>query len=300
MQIETLQFFCDVVRLKNFTRAAEANGVTQSTISQAVQQVEKEFNARLIDRSTRPLNVTQEGRICYKRFVDIISRYVSLKNSITTGDTVEISRVSISAIYSVGLSSMHHFITRYTGENPKVQVNLEYQHPDEVYRSVRRGDVDLGIISFPDKDPTLEVKPWRRERMMIVMSPDTKLNKEGDSMELSHIDMADYIGFDSGLKIRREVDRFLSSRKVSPTIVLEFDNIESIKRAVETGTGVAILPEPTVRREVTQGTLREYEISGEDFVRPLGIIQRRNAIVPACVADFIQLLMKGKEENDII
>jgi DNA-binding transcriptional LysR family regulator len=88
------------------------------------------------------------------------------------------------------------------------------------------------------------------------------------------------VAFDPDLVIRHEIDRVLHAHDVAPEIVLEFDNIETIKRALEIDAGFAILPEPTVVREVAAGTLARVRIADEEaareLVRPLGIIRGRN------------------------
>jgi DNA-binding transcriptional LysR family regulator len=104
-----------------------------------------------------------------------------------------------------------------------------------------------------------------------------------------------YIGFDKGLVIRREVDRFLREQGVAVEVALEFDNIENIKKAIEISAGVALLPEPTLRREVEAGTLVALQLTGCRLVRPLGIIHRRQQRLSAAALRFIDLLQEGND-----
>src|SRR5690606_5592682 len=98
------------------------------------------------------------------------------------------------------------------------------------------------------------------------------------------------IGFDSDLTIRREIDRILQTHGVEVLVAMEFDNIETIKRAVEIDAGVALLPEPTVRREVAAKTLVMVPFQREELVRPLGIIHRRGKELGSTTRRFIELL----------
>ena len=98
------------------------------------------------------------------------------------------------------------------------------------------------------------------------------------------------VGFDPDLVIRHELDRALAANGAEPVVVMEFDNIETIKRAVEIDAGVALLPEPTVGRELAAGTLATVRIAGEELVRPLGIIHARGKPLPPTAARFVELL----------
>ena len=98
------------------------------------------------------------------------------------------------------------------------------------------------------------------------------------------------VSFDPDLLIRHELDRAIAAHGVEPNIVMEFDNIETIKRAVEIDAGVALLPEPTVGRELATGSLCSVRIGGEELVRPLGIIHARSKPLAPTVRRFVELL----------
>ena len=99
-----------------------------------------------------------------------------------------------------------------------------------------------------------------------------------------------YVAFVKGLVIRREVDRFLREQGVAVATAAEFDNIENIKKGVEVGAGVALLPEPTIRLEVRAGTLKSVPLAGCRLVRPLGIIHRRQHKLGGAALHFLELL----------
>src|SRR5262249_20211839 len=104
------------------------------------------------------------------------------------------------------------------------------------------------------------------------------------------LDGQKFVAFDQGLVIRHKVDRYLRDHGAEVDVVHEFDNIENIKKAIEAGTGVALLPEPMLRSEVQSGSLRVVRLDGEPLVRPLGIIHRRHQDLSAAALGFIELL----------
>src|SRR6266545_2600350 len=279
MQIEALKVFCDVARLRSFSQAAQAQlprPITQSAASQVVSQLEHRLgDVQLIDRSTRPLQLTPLGRTYYEGCRRLLEQYAELEVSIRTAHAQLAGTVQVAAIYSVGLGDMGQYVQKFKAEHPDANVYLEYQHPDRVYEKVCEGAADLGLVSFPRRSPKLNAVPWREEEMVLVCSPVHPLAPCA-AVRLAQLNGEKYIHFDRGLTIRKQVDRFLRSQRVTVEVMLEFDNIENIKQAIELGAGVALLPEPTVRREIEDGTLMGRPLQGNRLTRPLGIIHRRH------------------------
>jgi DNA-binding transcriptional LysR family regulator len=294
MQFEALKVFCDVARFRSFSQAAAANDLTQPAASQIVHQLEKRLGVKLIDRSTRPPQLTGEGQTYYDGVRELVARYLEIESGIRRSTPEIPTTVQVAAIYSVGLRDMTQYIERFTAENPAERVQIEYLHPDRVYEKVLGGTADLGMVSFPKKSRALVAIPWRDEEMVLTCSPSHPLARHR-SVKLSRLArISSFVGFDRGLVIRRQIDRFLKENGVAPDIALEFDNIENIKHAVEV-SGVAILPFPSVQREIEAGTLAAVRITNARMVRPLAVIHRRNARLSPPVRRFVDLLRQPDE-----
>jgi DNA-binding transcriptional LysR family regulator len=294
MQIEALKIFCDVARLRSFSRSAEENNVTQSTASQTVQNLEERLGVPLVDRSQRPWELTLQGRFFYEGCRDLLDRYSALEREVKALRDGAGPEVRVAAIYSVGLRPMNQHVRTFSNLCPGVRVHLEYQHPERVYESVLGDRADLGIVSFPRAGRELAVIPWKAEPMVLACAPNHRLAGRG-SVSPADLSGERFVGFDQGLAIRAEVDRFLRRNKAAVDVVLEFDNIEAIKQAVEIDSGVSILPRPTLDREVQSGALAAVPFRNVHFARPLGIIHRRGRKLTAAVSRFIDLLQKDKE-----
>jgi len=290
MQLKSLKVFCDVVSRRSFSKAADDNGISQSGASQMVNHLEEELGVKLIDRSKRPFVLTPEGEVYYEGCKKLIHRYYSLEEEVRTLHMEVAGRVTIASIYSVGLSHMDRLVHDFTARHPRANVRLEYQHPDKVYELVEDDQVDFGLVSYPKSTRTLKAHPWREETMVLACSPEHAFAQE-DALPLRALDGQKLVAFDSGLKIRRELDKALSAAEVDPDVVLEFDNIETIKRAVEINTGVSILPAPTIAGEVADGSLAAIKIEDAELVRPLGIIQRKGVELGKTARRFIELLL---------
>ena len=131
--------------------------------------------------------------------------------------------------------------------------------------------------------------PWREEEMVLAVHPSHRLAGLGE-VDAGQLDGETFVGFEAGLPIRRAVDRFLRKHGVHVRVSLEFDNIETIKRAVEVPSGVAILPAPTVVGEVNSGTLCCVRFKDRRPTRPLAIIHRRSEQLGLGASRFLELL----------
>lgn len=288
MQLEALEIFCDVARLRSFSQAARAHGVTQSAVSQVVSQLEARVQARLIDRSTRPLRLTPPGQTYYDGCKAMLAQFAEMEAAVRGTRAEDAGTVQVAAIYSVGLGDLGQFVRRFIAEQPHAQVHIEYHHPDKVYQRVLDGTADLGLVSFPHKTPRLTALPWKEEEMVLACAPAHPLAQRL-SVRPAELAGAAYVHFERNLAVRRQVDRFFKGQGIAVEVVLEFDNIENIKQAVALNAGVALLPEPTVRREVQARSLAARPLHGCRFTRPLGIVHRRQRL-GAAARRFVELL----------
>ncbi|MEX0937966.1 MAG: LysR family transcriptional regulator [Pirellulales bacterium] len=291
MHVKSLKVFCDIVGRRSFSRAADENGLSQSGASQIVHHLEERLDVKLIDRTKRPFVLTPEGEIYYDGCRDLVQRYYALEEKVRTVHRDISGRVSIASIYSVGLAHMNQYVQHFLTQHRKADVRVEYQHPDRVYALVEEDQVELGLVSYPRSSRNIEVIPWREEPLVLVCAAGHPLAGR-DSVTLSELDGERLVGFVPELKIRREIDRALAAAHVDVRVVMEFDNIETIKRAVEIDSGVCLLPEPTVRRETASGALVAIPLSDVVLARPLGIIYRRGKELSETVKSFIDLLLR--------
>lgn len=293
MQLEAIKVFCDLASLRSFSKAAAANHRSQPAVSRIVHELERRLGGQLIDRSRRPLQLTPLGQAYYEGCKRLLEQFLELEASLMrTRSALSIS-IQVAAIYSVGLGDMGQFIERFEMQHPHVRVHVDYLHPDQVYERTLDGSVDFGLVSFPRHLRELTVLPWREEEIVVACSPKHRFASLS-TLTVQQLDAQKFIAFEKGLTIRREIDRFLREHEVAVDIVLEFDNIENIKRGIEIGAGLSLLPEPTFRQEVQAGVLRSVPLQDCRIVRPLGIIHRRRPALGSAVRDFLDLL-RGRE-----
>lgn len=297
MNIETLRIYCSVVRSQSFSRGAAMNNVSQSAASQAVHQLERHFGVQLIDRTKRPFVLTPEGEACYEGLRDVLQQFDSLEARVLSLRQEIAGSVRVGAIYSIGLHDMSRRMQEFMSRFPKAKVRLEFLGPTRVYEAVLDEEADIGIVSYPQAGRGLTVIPLRSEAMVLVCHPDHHLARL-KKVTLAQLRGENFIAFEKSLPIRKELDRHLRDNQVVVRVVMEFDNIETIKQAVEIGAGVGILPAPTVAKELKIGTLAAIPFAGENVRRPIGIIHRQRKAFTPTISKFVDLLKETFGEPD--
>jgi len=292
VNLETLQLYCDVVRLRSFSRGAAVNEVSQSAASQAVQQLEGDIGVRLLDRTKRPFTVTPEGRVLYDASRELLHRYEQARARIGSSRNRLDGTVRVAAIYSVGLHDVSRHMQPFMSAYPQARVRLECLHPHKVVEAVINDEADIGIMSYPPVMRSLAVIPWRSEKMVLVCHPAHRFARRRVVMP-QDLNGEKFVAFDPDLGIRKAIDRALKQRTVRVNVVMEFDNIETIKEAIAIGAGVGILPRPTVQKETEIGSLAAVPLGIPDLVRPVGIIYRRQKHLSPTVTRFIESLRKA-------
>jgi DNA-binding transcriptional LysR family regulator len=292
--LKHFRVFCDVAATRSFSRGAALSRISQSAATQLVLKLERHYDTTLVDRSKRPLALSAAGQICYQGFREILDRAAAIEEQVRSqGEDIR-GEVRVAAIYSVGLYAMNRCMQAFLRRYPQTKARLEFLPPARVYEAVVQQGVDLGLVSYPKAGRGLSVIPLRTEAMALVCNPAHRLARIR-KVTVDHLRGEAFVGFDPGLIIRREIDRYLRRHEVEVDVVMEFDNIETMKQAVEIGAGVAILPEPTVRAELERGVL-VAPLALADLRRPLGIIHRSRREFPPSVARFVELLRASQEE----
>ena len=289
MQIETLQIFCDIVEMKSFSRAAEKNMISQSAVSQQLGQLEKAFNTSLIDRHKKSFGLTSAGELFYNTCKDIITRFENFQSSLNYLKNSAKSKISIAAIYSIGMHSLQEYIKKFMAFHPNVHLDVEYLNADEIYKRLLLGKIDVGLVAVPRTSADIQVFDFVSEPLVFVCSPQHQFAKKS-SIDICMMQYQQFVAFARNLPTRNWIDQILLRYNVAVKPVMEFDNVETIKRVVEINVGVSIMPQTTIRNEVANGTLKAISFSNEKFKRPTGIIIRKNRVMNDNLKAFIELL----------
>ncbi len=291
MHIESLKVFCDLVELQSFSLAAERNFVTQSAVSQQVKSLEDKFKRRMLERvrGRREVKLTAAGEVFYREAKNVLDAYDQLNESLRglvgkIGGTVK-----VATVYSVGLHEMPAKVGEFMSKFPSAKIDLEYSRTTRVVRDVLNGSVELGVIAFPEPRRGLTIVQMPPNKLVLVCPPDHPLAKK-PRVRAKELSGQDFVLFERDTPTRKATDRILRSKGVEVKKAAEFDNIETIKRAVEVGFGVAIVPEPAVIDEKRSGRLAVVEMSEKEWIRQIGVLYRSDRDLSLAAKKFVGIL----------
>lgn len=292
MQIESLKVFCDLAETESFTKAAHINGVTQSAVSQTISALERQFKSILIERSKKNFRLTPEGDVLYDHAKRILQGYDAMHSKLQELEGVISGNIRIATIYSIGLHVLPACLKKFLKLYPTVNVHVEYRRSDQVVQDVIGNVVDLGMVAYPARDAKLEVLQLRKEPMVLICSPQHPLAKQ-HAIKTKALSGFRFVGFEPDIPTRKAVDKVLRENGVTPEYVMMFDNVETVKRAVEIDSGVALVPEATIKQEVANQTLAALSLDNPAFSRPLAAIYKKHRVLSPALKKFLTTLKES-------
>lgn len=289
MNIQNFKIFSDLVESESFSRAAKLNGITQSAVSQQLRAMEKHFNILIVDRSQKRFRLTREGQKLHDSAQKFLQIYDNLNIELQEMKKVISGTIHISTVYSIGLHGLPPYVKAFLAKFPKVNIRIEYRRANLVYEDVLSNSIDLGLVAYPQKHKQLEIIPFDDDMLVIAVSPEHPLAKE-TAVDIKELASQPFIGFEPDIPTRKATDAIFKKANIEIEPVMEFDNVETVKRAVEINAGIAIVPQTTVAREESQGLLKVLKFKGQTHMRPLALIHRKGRILTPAVRKLIELL----------
>jgi DNA-binding transcriptional LysR family regulator len=293
MNLVVLKTFCDLVDAGSFSKAAEANYVSQSAVSQQLAKLERELSTQLISRGGGLVAPTEAGKAFYAGAKAILRRYEQLLGEVKSAAHAVRGVLRVGTIYSVGFYLLEPYVRRFLQAHPEVNLHVDYTSWTRIYAAVVSGEMDLGVVAYPERHRSIEIIPFAREELGLVCSPKHRLARK-HKVEPAELSGENFVAFQENIPTRRYIDRMLKRYGLEVNIVSEFDNTELLKRAVEINAGVSILPGDNVQREVDRGDLAYAAFTdSEGWVRPLGILRRRGK-APGLAERMFLSILRGK------
>jgi DNA-binding transcriptional LysR family regulator len=266
------------------------NNMSQSAASQRIAELERGLGGiKLLDRGTRPLQLTEAGHLYSDFCREVLRRKEEFDVALDRMRNRMEGKVRVACIYSVGLSQMARLEEEYRRRYPAVELLVEYLRPEKVYEQILAGRADLGLISYPEPSREIGFIPWREEEMVVTAAPSHPLAAR-EVIAIADLENQGFIGFDDDLPIARELKRFFRDHGISVNLVMHFDNVLAIKEAVALGSGISILPEPTLGDEIRQHRLVAVPLEAPGLRRPLGVIHRRRQQFTLPMRAFLDLI----------
>ncbi|MBT6871463.1 MAG: LysR family transcriptional regulator [Candidatus Marinimicrobia bacterium] len=289
--IDLLKVFSDIAKAKSFSKAAELNFISQSAVSQQILFLENHFDKQLIIRGRGKFSLTHEGRIflngCHS-ILDLFQETVDLMDA-KLGKTKQ--TVNIETIYSIGFYRLPRCIKQFMSENKNINLHIEYSRSDKIYNNVIQGDCDIGITAYPWNHPLIDIQYVKNEKLVAVCAPSFHLSTNL-KISIKELNNLEFISFTHEIPTRSYIDSILKDNNIAVNHLHEFDNIETLKRSLEIGNGMAILPENTIVQEISNNDLVSIELAEGPFFRKIGVITRKDRPQSKTIKKIVKFLNK--------
>nr|WP_199044967.1 LysR family transcriptional regulator [Dyella sp. ASV24] len=280
-----LEVFVQIARLGSVRAAAEALHLTQPAASMALAEMERQLDAAVFARERGRLRLNTRGRELLPLAQELLERYAEF-GRVGSGGVDELGgELRIGASNTVGNYRVGELLGEFVRAHPHVSVRLRVSNTAEIVAAMLDHVLELGCVEGPVAHPSLEVRPWRDDALVVCTSPDHPLARKR-RLEPKDFAGARWVLREPGSATRSLSERALSSLPAGDT-VLELDQAEAIKQAVIAGLGIACLPEVAVIDAVAAGRLKVLHTPFLDLHRKLSLLLHRQRYRGALIEAFL-------------
>ena len=288
MELHALQVFETVVSERSFSRAAEKLFRTQPAVSLAIQRLENELGDKLIDRAAKELVPTDTGRTV----LDFARRFRNLENELA-GALAELrdksaGRLVIGANESSTLYLLPH-IQRYRAKFPKIKVQVRRSQSSRIPVELLEGDLELGVASYDPGDDRLATQVIYADALAFIVSPRHRFARRR-SVSIAELGEETFVAHNVVSPYREVVLREFRRHKVPQRMDVEMPTLETIRRLVASGEGVAFLPRMAVRQDVESGALREIHVKELHVERKVRLLYAKARTLSHAARAFLELV----------
>jgi len=257
MNIDYLRSFVLVVQLGKISLAAEARYMVASAVSRQIRYLEKELGRSLFLRKNNRLQLTPFGQRSYT----LADRILQSVNELETLHQYSEHRLSIGASMSAVPSYLPAVVAAFRNMHPEIDVTIQIGHNQDVLDLLIQGEIDLGVVSAPLENSFIKRHILFPDPLLLICSPtETSVPITETNVEIGQLTGKSVIAFPRGTQLRNTVDAMFQENNVHPNILMEVDSFEVVKRMVEAGLGMAVIPRSACIDELAVGRLRAIYI----------------------------------------
>jgi DNA-binding transcriptional LysR family regulator len=285
--LRQLEIFIAVAETAQVTKASKKLFVTQSAVSMALAELENQLGGSLFDRHGRSLLLNERGRYLLPLAKEIICQVGNVENIMSEKNDTLSGRIDVVASTTIGDYILPYLIGAFKRMHPQVHINMLVHHTRYAESLVLDGKVDVGFVEGPVRNPDTVVRLWFEDELVVIAGPtdplsqNTTFDVENDFKNTRWIMREE--GSGTVAIFKEKMADYLDQIRV----IMEMGHPEAIKKAVESGVGLACLSTLTVCREVEQGWLKTLKIEGVDMKRKLQVISRKNLKIGDALAEFL-------------
>lgn len=290
MIIEALRVFVTVTEQSHFSRAADLLNISQPGVSLHIRNLENELGAKLLHRSPKQVRLTEAGDVMYQKAKQILSLYEEAKQDIHMLQDKVTGAIQIGASFTIGEYVLPRRLAEFAAQYPLVAMQVTIGNTEEIVQAVRSNELDVGLIEGETNATDLVITPYMKDEMILIAPSASPLTTER-FVDAEMLQNQVWVLRESGSGTRASSDQFMRDANLTPKRSYVFNSSQSVKEAVVSGLGVAMLSRWIVRRELESGELNELRLNKERFERYFSIIRHKEGAATMAVNMFTQRLL---------
>jgi DNA-binding transcriptional LysR family regulator len=287
VQLQDLSTFLTVASERSFSAAAKKLHRTQPAVSQAIRRLEEELGERLFDRTSRTGTLTEAGRLLQEYALRLMRVAAEAEHAVRELQQVRRGRVVVGA-NEAAVHTLLPLIDRFARQHPKALVEVRRVPSRQMAAEILNRSVDCGVLTFQPPDKGLESIPLGRDELVLLTHPDHPL-ADRKRVSLEEVGRQTVIAHNDPSPARERVLRLYERRHAPINIQIALPSLDGIKRAVESGLGVAVLPRRCALAEISRGQLAAINVPGLGVPRQVRLFYRKAGDHSHAAAAFLEL-----------
>ena len=297
LDLQKLRMFVAAAQSHSFTRAAEQLDLTQPTVSQQIQTMERELGVQLFERLGRGIELTAAGRALLGPAEQMLTLEKIAEQAVRAAAGLHERTLLLGVGNTLATYVLPDLLQRFGWEHSEFEVQIQTGNTDQLIERVLAGDTELALVGSPLEHSHLRIVPFLQTKLVVIVAPDDEWS-ERRQVTLSELGQRRMLFREHGSALQAATLSLLDHARVIPQQTVVLGNLEAIKRSVEVGLGVAIVPAMVVRREVQAGQLHQIALAGPPTTRVYNVISHRERHVTQAAQAFGALLQKPLGPDD--
>ncbi len=287
MDLNQLEVLAAVAKERSFSRAAEVLERTQPAVSQAIRRLEEEVGETLFDRSSKDGTLTFAGDLLLDYAKQMLNLRESANSAIREMRDLHSGKVTISANEHT-VFYLLPIIEEFRKRHPMIKIEVQRGVASRIPKEITAREVELGVISFKPNDESIRSISVMNDQLLLIVAPGHRLAKLS-SVSVKELEHETFIAHNAPSPYRKKVIETFEKFKTPLLISVELPSLEAIKRLVETGIGVALVPRLSAVSEVASGRLAGLSVTEMKLERKLNIIYRKNSTLSHAAQEFLNV-----------
>ena len=294
MDINHLEVFLAVAQEKSFSRAAEALHRTQPAVSQAIRRLETELGEALFDRSSKDGTMTAAGRVLFDFAQQMMNLRHHAHSAIRELRDLHRGKLSLGANeYTV--MCLLPLIPIFRARHPHIKIEVKRSLASRIPGEILGRDVEIGVVSFKPSDPAIKSVAVVTDELALVVPPDHPLAAK-KVVSVRELGAESFIAHNVPSPYREKVVKTFEKQRTPLNISMEMPTLEAIKRLVEKGMGVALIPRLAAHAEISRKQLVGLSVREMRLERKLHLIYRKGATLSHAAKAFLRVARDGNEK----